>query len=124
MNDGKMMWAVRWVSEQEAQALRDGAPYKLENGDLNRLSIAMWLDGRMWGDPERDALCIKMLAKRWIAENPEWTEGMAQNAAKIADLKATYGEGEYSIGTGDPAFPYRFTAEGISAVRNILAQYE
>jgi hypothetical protein len=123
MYDDKMTWAVRWVDAKEAQALRDGKAYKLNDGDLNRLSVAEWIDGRMWGDPDRDALCIKMLAKGWLVENPEWTAEMAGIANRIAELKATYGEGEYSIGVGEPSYRYIMTPEGLKVVRNLLAQY-
>ena len=122
MFDDNFTYDWHFVNGVEANALRNGKPYKLDSHDLNRLYMADWL-GAMGGDPNRDALTIILLRKGWIVKNPTRIIEEAEVAKRIFQLKTTYSEGQYTIGTGFCTYEWKLTPEGEKAIRAILAQY-
>lgn len=95
-------------------------PYKLTDYDCQRLGNAYDSVLGFNGDPSSDPLTIKCLAKGYIVENPEWRAEEDRVAARIAELVAQYGPGDYSVGVGNGWGQWILTDAGKEFVRSIL----
>jgi hypothetical protein len=105
------------VNAEEADALRNGKPYPLTGFDLERLTYVY--DMGFAGNPDTDPLVVKCLAKGFIVENPKYVAELAANQARIAKLKAQYGDGDYSIGVGLSNNRWILTDAGKAFVRKL-----
>lgn len=110
------------VSAAEAEALRSGKPYRPSDFDMERLSfcIGYWDGYGFDGDPDTDPLVIKCLAKGYIMENPKYAAEKAEKEARIAQLKAQYGDGHYSVGVGFTHHRWIATESGKAFIRQLV----
>lgn len=107
------------VDAKEAEALRNGKPYRLTTYDLERLEKALWMGCD--GDPDRDAFIIKMIAKFYFMENPKYLHEKNENAVRIQELTREYGPGNYSIGVGINHARWLLNMEGRAFARQVLS---
>ena len=115
----------RPVDDTEAEALRNGKPYRLSAGDIDRLYDALSFIGGFDGKDD-DPFIITGLARNMIVENPQYIAELESNNRKIEAMKQEriargVSHGTFTIGVGMNNRRWNLTTAGRQWAREHLA---